>query len=204
LPAGTVPAGETDVVALGATPVLHHSNMSLAGQGTDVFVVPTDRGVLALTCVHATPAACEAVAATLRLRGATALDVRPSVPYAAALGKLLADRNSRLAGDRRDLARAGNSRTQAARARSAARAQAAFARRARKLAAPPVAREANAAIVDAIARSSRSYAHLATAATAHDAAAYRRAVRAVRTSEAQLAEALGVLKLLGYDVQGGA
>jgi Protein kinase domain len=204
LPAGTAPAGETDVVALGATPVLHHSDMSLAGQGTDVFVVPTDRGVLALTCVHATPAECEAVAATLRLRGATALDVRPSVPYAAALAKLLTDRTRRIGGDRRDLARAGNSRSQAADARSAALAQAAFARRARRLEAPPVAREANAAIAAAIARSSRSYAHLATAATAHDAAAYRRAARAVRTSEARLAEAIGTLKLLGYDVQGGA
>jgi serine/threonine-protein kinase len=204
LPAGTAPAGDTDVVALGPTAVLHHSGLSLGGQATDVFVVPTDRGVLALTCVQASAADCEAVAATLRLRGATALDVRPSVPYAVALGKLLTDRMRRIGGDRKDLARAGNSRSQAAEARSAAHAQAAFARRAGKLEAPPVARAANAAVGAAIARSSRSYDHLAAAATAHDAAAYRRAARAVRTSEARLAEALGTLKLLGYDVQGGA
>jgi hypothetical protein len=204
LPAGTAPAGETEVVALGSTQALHHTDLSLGGQKADVFVVPTDRGVLALTCVQASAADCEAVAATLRLRGATALDVRPSVPYATALAKLLTDRTRRLGGDRRDLARAGNSRSQAAEARSAALAQAAFARRARKLEAPPVAREANAAIVAAIARSGRSYDHVATAASAHDAAAYRRAARAVRTSEARLAEAVGALKLLGYDVQGGA
>jgi hypothetical protein len=176
----------------------------LAGQATDVYVVPTDRGVQALTCVRTSAADCEAVAATLRLRGASALDVRPSVPYATALAKLLTDRTRRAADDRRDLARAGSSRTQAAAAGSAARAQAAFARRARKLPAPPVARDANAAIVAAIARSSRSYDHLATAATAHDAAAYRRASRAVRTSDSRLADAVAALELLGYDVKGGA
>ncbi len=204
LPADTKPAGETEVVTLGSTAALHHTGLSVAGQATDVFVVPTDRGVQALTCVRTSAADCEAVAATLRLRGASALDVRPSVPYATALAKLLTDRTRRAAGDRRDLARAGNSRSQAAEARSAALAQAAFARRARTLPAPPVARDANAAVVAAIARSGRSYEHLASAATAHDAAAYRRAGRAVRTSEARLAGAVAELELLGYDIQGGA
>ena len=86
----------------------------------------------------------------------------------------------------------------------AARANAAFARRGRTLPAPPVARTANDAVGAAIARISHVYRGLAAAATANDRAAYRRAGHALGTAEAQLADAAGALKLLGYEVQGGA
>jgi hypothetical protein len=160
--------------------------------------------VQALSCVDTAVNDCEAVAATLRVHGAKALDVRPSSAYAATLAKLLAGRAERATADRRALARAGNSRTQAAAAHVAARGQAAFQRRALRLTPPAVARQANGAIVAAIAQIKRSYRRLDAAATAHDLAAYRRAARAVRTSEAHLAAAVGALKLLGYDVQGGS
>jgi hypothetical protein len=202
LPAGSQPPRTTDLVTLGSsTAALSHTGLPGA---TKVFVVPTDNGVQALTCARTSDADCEAVAATLRLRGATALDVRPSAPYASALTKLLGDRARRAGADRRALARAGTSRAQAAAATAAARANAAFARRAGTLPAPPVAREANAAVAAAIARIGHVYRGLAAAATANDRAAYRRAGHALGTAEARLADAAGALKLLGYEVQGGA
>ncbi len=204
LPKGTAPPGATEIVGLGSTAALHHTGLRVAGKRAELFVVPTDGGVQAVSCVDTAVTDCEAVAATLRLRGAKALDVRPSPAYAGALAKLLAGRAERAIADRRALARAGNSRTQAAAAHAAARGQAAFQRRALRLDPPVVARAAHGAIVAAIARIKRSYRHLDAAATARDSAAYRRAVRAVRTSEAGLATAVGALKLLGYDVQGGA
>jgi serine/threonine-protein kinase len=201
LPAGTQPRA-TELVTLGSsTAALSHTGIAGAAK---VFVVPTSNGVQALACVRTSDADCEAVAATLRVRGATAVDVRPSAPYASALTKLLGDRARRAAADRRALARAGTSRAQAAAATAAARANAAFARRGRTLPAPPVARAANDAVGAAIARISHVYRGLAAAATANDRAAYRRAGHALGTAEAQLAAAAGALKLLGYEVQGGA
>jgi Protein kinase domain len=204
LPAGVQPPGATEVVGLGPTPALYHTGMRASGEPAKLFVVPTDHGVQALACVRVSDEDCEAVAATLRLRGATPLDVRPNVPYAAALTKLLADRGRRAAADRRDLARARTSRVQAAQEHTAARANTLFARRARELTPPPVARQINAAIAADIARIGRVYDRLAVAATAHDAAAYRRAGSSLASSEARLAAAAGALALLGYDVQGGA
>jgi hypothetical protein len=117
---------------------------------------------------------------------------------------VLADRAQREAAARHDLGRAGSSRSQAAVAAGAGRVQAAFARRARRLPAPPVARAANAAIASAIGRIGRGYERLSTAARDHDAAAYSAAGAAVRGAEARLTEAVGTLKLLGYDIPGGA
>jgi protein kinase-like protein len=204
LPAGTPPPGATEIVGLGSTAALHHSGLRVSGRPAELYVVPTDSGVQALSCVDTAVADCEAVAATLRVRGATPLDIRPSAAYAAALAKLLAGRAERATADRRALARAGNSRTQADAAHEAARWQAAYQRRALRLTPPGVARPANGAVVAAIAQIKRSYRRLDAAATAHELAAYRRAARAVRNSEGHLAAAVGALKLLGYDVQGGA
>jgi serine/threonine-protein kinase len=204
LPEGAPPPGGTEVVGLGSTAALHHTGLRVSGRPAELYLVPTDSGVQALSCVSTTAADCEAVAATLRVRGATPRDVRPSPAYAAALAKLLAGRAERATADRRALARAGNSRTQAAAAHVAARGQAAFQRRALRLDPPAVARTANGAVVAAIAQIKRSYRRLDAAATARDRAAYRRAARAVRISEAHLAAAVGALKLLGYGVQGGA
>jgi serine/threonine-protein kinase len=201
LPEGTPPPGATEVVDLGSTAALRHTGMR--GQA-ELYVVPTDSGVQALSCAGTAAADCETVAATLRVRGAKPLDVRPSTVYAAALAKLLAGRAERATADQHALTRAGNSRTQAAAAHEAARWQAAYQRRALRLTPPPVARAANGAVVAAIAQIKRSYRRLDAAATARDNAAYRGAARAVRTSEAHLATAVGALKLLGYDVQGGA
>ena len=106
LPAGMA-ANATDAVSLGATPALRHQGVpAKGGAPATVFVVPTDRGPEAIACVGVATSRCEAVAATLRLRTAGALDVAPSQDYAAALGKLLRDQSARERADRRALARA--------------------------------------------------------------------------------------------------
>jgi hypothetical protein len=203
LPAG-LKASATDAVWLGGTPALRHVGVpGRGGAPATVFVVPTDRGAEAIACVGVATAGCEAVAATVHLRGSTALAIEPSKAYAVALGKLLRDQSRRESADRRALARAATGSAQGAVAASAARAQATLAARARQLR-PDMARTANDAVIGAIAGIARGYERLATAARAQDAAAYRAAGGALRKAHADLAHTISALKLLAYDVKRGA
>jgi serine/threonine-protein kinase len=202
LPAVVKPPGATDAVTLGATPALRHAAVPAgAGALATVFVVPTANGVHALACVGATGSDCEAVAGTLRVRGAAALDVRPSAGYATRLTDLLGARARRDALYRGRLARAGTSRAQAAVADGARAGHARFASLAGALRPPQVARSANAAVVAAVAAIGRGYEDVAAAARAHDRARYRDAQAALSTGHARLVSAVHALGLLGYQVQ---
>jgi serine/threonine-protein kinase len=203
LPAG-VKASATDAVALGSTPALRYMGVTGAGNApATVFVVVTDRGPDAIACVGAATSACNAVVATLQLRRSSPLDIEPSKAYATALSGVLGDQTRREAADRRALARAATSRDQATAAAAASRAQGDLAARARQLR-PEMGRAANDAVAAALAKLARGYRLLATAARRHDAEGYRAASRLLRGAHADLADAIGALKLLGYDVQGGA
>jgi hypothetical protein len=195
--------GATDAVFLGVVPALRHTGVpARGGRHATVFVVPTDQGAQAVVCTSVAASPCEAVAATLRLRTATALDVHPNQAYAAALGRLLRDQSQSESTDRRALGAARTGRGQAAAAASAAAHQAAFAKRA-KLLAPDMPRAANDAVVAALAGISRGYARLSSAAGAQDAGRYRAAGAALRSAHADLAHAITNLKLLGYQIQRG-
>ncbi len=195
--------GATDAVFLGVVPALRHTGVpARGGRHATVFVVPTDQGPQAIVCTSVAASPCEAVAATLHLRSATALDVHPNQAYAAGLGRLLADQSRSESADRRALAKARTGKAQAVAAASAAAHQGALARRA-KLLAPDMPRAANDAVAAAIAGISRSYARLASAAGAEDAARYRAAGAALRGAHADLAHAITSLKLLAYQVQRG-
>jgi hypothetical protein len=197
-------ATATDAVSLGATPAFRHQGVGAKGGApATVFVVPTDRGPEALACVGVATSRCEAVAATLRLRAASALGVEPDQDYAAALGKLLSDQSARERRDRRALGRAATGAAQAPVAASAARAQAALAAQARQLG-PDMARSANDAVTGAIAGIARGYKNLGAAARKQDAARYRAAGAQLRRAHADLAHAITALKLLGYKVERGA
>jgi len=202
LPADVRP-GATDTVTLGSMTALRHTGVPTGAGAATVFVVATDRGPRALACVGATSSDCEAVAATLHVRGAKALDLGPSAAYASALTGLLREHAAGDAAEHGALRRAQRSTTQAVVARAAQRAEAAFARRARGLRAPDVAKAANAATADAIARIARGYQRLAAAARAHDAGRYRAASAAVEKGQARLAASIGAFRLLGYQVKGG-
>ena len=68
--------GATDTVFLGVVPALRHTGVpARGGRHATVFVVPTDQGPQAIVCTSVATSPCEAVAATLHLRSATALDV---------------------------------------------------------------------------------------------------------------------------------
>jgi hypothetical protein len=88
-------------------------------------------------------------------------------------------------------------------AADAYRAQAKLAARVRALR-PETAREANEHVAAAIGAVARGYRGLAKAARAHDPAAYAAAGRVLRGAHGDLADAVAVLGLLGYDVKGGS
>ena len=195
--------GATDAVFLGVVPALRHTGVpSGSGRHATVFVVPTDQGPQAIVCTSVAASPCEAVAATLHLRSATALDVHPNQAYAAGLGRLLADQSRSESADRRALGKARTGKAQAVAATSAAAHQGALAKRAQLLA-PDMPRAANDAVAAAITGISRGYAHLASAARAEDAARYRAAGAELRRAHADLAHAITTLKVLAYQVQRG-
>ncbi|MGZ6644456.1 MAG: serine/threonine-protein kinase, partial [Solirubrobacteraceae bacterium] len=202
LPDG-VRVGATDAVFLGVVPALRHTGVpARGGRNATVFVVPTDQGPQAIVCTSVAASPCEAVAATLHLRSATALDVHPNQAYAAGLARLLRDQSERESADRRALAAARTGKAQGAAAASAAAHQAALAKRASVLA-PDMPRAANDAVAAAIAGIARGYQRLSSAASAENAGRYRAAGAALRRAHADLAHAITTLKLLAYQIQRG-
>ena len=195
--------GATDAVFLGVVPALRHTGVpARGGRHATVFVVPTDQGPQAIVCTSVAASPCEAVAATLHLRSATALDVHPNQAYAAGLARLLRDQSRSESADRRALAAAKTGKAQGAAAASAAAHQGALAKRA-KLLAPDMPRAANDAVAAAVAGISRGYERLSAAARAQDAGRYRAAGAALRRAHADLAHAITTLKVLAYQVQRG-
>lgn len=192
LPAAVRPRA-TSVVRLGSTTALRHA----LAAGSTVYVVPTTSGPVAIGCAGRPVAGCEAIAATLRLTSARALDARPDARYAGRLAVALrgANPSSVLAG-------ASTSAVQAKRARSLQQVHARIARRVRGLQAPAPAVAANRAIAAAAASLAAAYGDLAAAASAHDATGYAAAGQKVRQAGSALSAATGDLTRLGYRVQG--
>ena len=202
LPDG-VRVGATDAVFLGVVPALRHTGVpARGGRHATVFVVPTDQGPQAIVCTSVAASPCEAVAATLHLRSATALDVHPNQAYAAGLARLLRDQSRSESADRRALAAAKTGKAQGVAAASAAAHQAALAKRA-SLLAPDMPRAANDAVAAAIAGIARGYERLSSAASAENASRYRAAGAALRRAHADLAHAITTLKVLAYQIQRG-
>ncbi len=169
------PEREADTVALGALQALRYRDLAIAGRpGTRLvlYAIPSDRGVATVACMAPAPAAasalaaCERVAATLRLRAARALALGPDPKYARMVTTTLDSLESRRRREGRALARATTARGQA---RTAARAGLAYARAARSLDAVrtgPAERPAHRRLVAALRGARDALGRLSSAARA--------------------------------------
>lgn len=149
----------------------------------DLFLVPTPHGAAAVACLTPrvlragqSPANCDEVAATLKLRGLRALPLGGAGPYAQDASALLAQLDGERLAGRRQLEGAT---ARAEQARAAAGLASAFARaasRLSKLTPSPFARPSHLALVAALRETARGYAALARSARSgagYDAAASR-------------------------------
>jgi hypothetical protein len=166
-----------------------------------VTVLPTRLGMVAALCL--TDAAGPAFMASCD-RVLRAVGVSPRAPalparYAADLVEAINNLNTTRTSAGSELARAKDARRQANAAQVLGQAHAAAAAKLRALAAGP-ARQANAAIVAALATAGRSYESLARAAEANHSQAYEKARGLVQQSQADLTAALRRLEGFGYSL----
>ncbi len=204
--------GETpavpDGVRLGAVEAFRFRDLRPAGfDGTmTLYVVPTDRGASGVACYATGGAAptfarrCDQVAGSLELTGRKGLAVQPSEPYAKGVGALLASTAEVRERGRARLRRARTSVQQAEAADGLAGGHANRARAAKRLAVPPVAARAHAAMGAAIAAAGQGYSAMAAAARRRDRVAFAAARRRVRAADASLTGSVSALEQLGYEV----
>ncbi len=197
-------------VRIGSLEALRYSGLQprgLAGPLT-VYAIPTNQGVLILACAAGVPAsgfpaACDRVAATAKLVGASAFPLGPSPVFAGQLKAALA----RLSAARRPaeahLVGAGTAAAQAAADRELA---AAYARAAREVtaaaAANPLVTAGAGQIAAALTAIARAYQSSASAAAANDQAAYAAAGRALAAAGPAAGRAITGLRALGYTLSG--
>lgn len=162
------------------------------GSWTIVLVAPTTAGVATVACTSPPGTGmsqeCAALASAVTVPGSRPLQPGDGAAFFSRLpGAMGALKRARRAG-MRQLSAAGRARGQATAAAGLARAHAAAARSLAPLTSPGAALPAR--IVAALTATSAAYATLAGAARAGSAPGYAGAVRAVRTSEANLRRAL--------------
>ena len=141
---------------------------------------------------------CNEIAASLRLAGARALDVRPSAAYAGDLSSALKALATSRDRSRSALAKAKTAKGQVDPAAALASAYAAAQRRVKPLKAPELARPLNGAIAGALGDIGAAYDRMADAARDADSGAFKNARAAVTRAESALARALDGLAGLGY------
>jgi hypothetical protein len=144
----------------------------------------------------AKPAACDAVAATLRLHGLRALPLAGTGAYAAALVSTLARLDGERVAGRRQLGSAAGRSEQARAARLLAGAYAGAAERLHDTTPSPTARPSHVALYGALRAAQRAYASLAAGALDGDGAAYRRASRRTKAAEQKVNASIARLERL--------
>jgi hypothetical protein len=196
-----------EAVRLGATAAYRYTNLKAGSpdQTLTVYAVPTDHGTVTLACVGAAAVAspdCEAIATTLRLRGATALPLGPSDTYAKVLSDTIATLNSGVAAGSNKL---GQAHTRAGQRSAANDLRSAYLTAATALGQQhpsPADASANTALAAALRKTAGAFRVLGSAAGSGDAAAYKRAAAAAARDQAAIAKAINNLRALGYTVAG--
>jgi len=203
---GPLPHGEA--VMLGSLQAYRYGPLhvrGLAGAVT-VFVVPTTTGVATIDCwssqrtATGVQAECGRMAATLRLVGASAYPLGPSVEYANAVSQRFTQLNDAVRSPLSSLTSASTPSQQAAALQSLASAWATAARELQAVAVPPAAAEAQQTIVAALQSLSSGYASAAAAARSGNAGAYAAASHTIASASAKLNDGLRQLGALGYTV----
>ena len=166
--------------------------------GMTAYVVPTDEGVATIACEDPVTSACQSVADTLTIDGATVLALGPDPRFGKAIDAVL-----------QTIDRAGAKATEALRSAETPRGQSRVAGRAgtslarataalRDLEPGPAEAAATRVLYGAAGGMAGGYERLAGAARRSDRGAYDRAAAAVRRAQSQMAPALADLKSAGY------
>jgi hypothetical protein len=192
-----------EAVRLGSVAAYRYTALNAASpaQRLTVYAVPTEAGVVTVACVGAGAVAspdCEAIASSLRLRGAKAFPLGPDAGYAQALGGALDKLNRDAAGQAQKLGGARSRAGQASAAQALARTYTGASTTIAGLPVRPAEKPANAAIAGALKALGRDYQALGAAAGGGDRARYTRVSAAVAADEANLTKALAGLHGLGY------
>jgi hypothetical protein len=171
-----------------------------------VYVVATSTGVMTLVCHPAGSTGgfltqCADVVGTLKLSGVTLYALGPNPAYAKSLSAELTRLDTDIKAPAASLASAATAADQAAAADSLAAAYQRASSDLGRVTVDPASRDANAALVAALAQIATAYSQAATAARGYDATAYKRADNAIGRGSTALTSALGSLKSLGYSVQ---
>ena len=196
----------TEVVNFVAVQAYRYSPLRVPGYGgtLEPYVVPSANGPpTALVCYAAQGSdtdirECEQIVATLTVFGYSGYDLTPKPGYASRLGPLVGALDSERMTLRREM---GQRRTAAATAGLAASLADRFATAAaslRTIQAPVAARAAQAALVDAMERTGRSYRALGSAVGAEGSGGLAVTQPQVAEAELGLDRALETFALLGY------
>ena len=147
-------------------------------------------------------ATCDQIANTLALGGsAKAGELGPSKDYAATVSKTLGALSK---ADKAGSAKLAKAKTQKAQASAARSLSGAFAKAAKAMAGAdvrPADKNANAALVRGLRKTSTAYSKLAASAASNSRAAYAKAKSEVTAGRKAIGAALGQLKVAGYDVK---
>jgi serine/threonine protein kinase len=169
-----------------------------------VYTVPTSAGVATVACAapvgqgQAFAAQCDAIAATLELRGPTPYPVGPSNAYASSLNGTIGDLQQATTPAQQSFDSSKTLAGQATAAQSLASAYEVAAAQLGTLNLSPADRSANAELVRALQGAGRAYRKAARAATSGDAAAYRAASAAIPAAKARVNSALAGVRAAGY------
>jgi hypothetical protein len=190
-------------IQIGPQTATRHAAALDAGGRLWLALIPDSKGWVAIACEGPgadRPTACPAVAASARIRGATAVALGPDPKLAAAIGAVLDDLNRA----RRGAVAPLRSSSLAVRAHAVNRLSAAHTRVAGKLSTVE-ARPQELPLVRALAAALRAQSpkltRLATATVRRRAADYNAAERAIRRQERVIAIALRRLRSIGYDAR---
>jgi hypothetical protein len=203
------PASPDDPVALATLQAYRYTGLrvkGLAGALT-IYAIPTSAGVATVACHADAPAGgflaqCDRVAATLRLSGVQPYALGPNPAYAKALAATLSGLRADEPGLVARLRGAGSAAAQASAADALAGAYQRASSELGRTGVDSASRDANAALLAALAQLASSYSRAATAARTNDATAYASADREITRARGALTGALSSLRALGYSIAG--
>lgn len=194
-------------VSLGAVQALRYDASLAGGEASErSYVVPTTNGYVLMVCRGPRSSlgnlrrSCDSAAASLRIRGATALVPGPSPETAAGVVRALDDLEAARRKHRRALA-STRSATQSAAARSLATAHVTAALQIGKLSRGPQDRAAVRGLERAVKSLSSDLTDFASAASSGGSAEYLVTRRRIAAGEQRLRGALRTLRHAGYSVR---
>ena len=170
------------------------------GRRLRLFMIPTTRGYATLACegtASDTRARCDALAGSLRIRGADAIPPGPSIDYGRRLDPLLSEtQRSRLRGVRALRARSRARQVRAA--RTLVDTHARLARRLRAITPVPQDAAAHEQLIRAATKLTEAFEGLGQAARSGSAARFESRRSAVARADAALRQAVDGLRKNGY------